>query len=90
MLMLDISLTYGIRARCKERNHEMIETAFFLMNSDLNRGYASREHNLERYMKLEFKEGTMTPSILRNGIKDSAKNASSKACFIIWSKHSQH
>jgi|LSQX01.2.fsa_nt_gb hypothetical protein len=52
----------------------MIETAFFLVNSDLDRGYTSYNHTLEKYIKLEFKEGTMTPSILRSGIKNNAKN----------------
>jgi hypothetical protein len=52
----------------------MIETAFFLVNSDVDRGYTSNNHNLDKYIKLEFKEGTMTPNILRNGVKRGVKN----------------
>ena len=52
----------------------MIETVFFLVNSDLDRGYTSNNRNLEKYIKLEFKEGTMTPSILRNGVEKSVNN----------------
>ena len=72
--MLDAYLTWLIRTKCGGRNSEMIGTAFFLANSGLDRGYTSNDHNLEKYIKLEFKEGTMTPNILRNGIKNSVKN----------------
>jgi hypothetical protein len=73
-LMLDGCLTSLIRGQFEGRNNEMIETAFFLVNSALDRGYTSNNHNLEKYIRLEFKEGTMTPNILRNGVKKSVKN----------------
>jgi hypothetical protein len=72
--MLDAYRTPRIRGQFEGRNNKMIETAFFLVNSDLDRGYTSNDHNLEKYIKLEFKEGTMTPSILRNGVKKNVKN----------------